>query len=291
MQWAEANRQRVFSELRNCYTTGEWYSEVGTQFKTRIMDSAEVRNRLDLDGGRKTAVMFPHILWDGTFFYGRDLFGSYEEWFVETVRAACGNSRVNWTIKVHPGNIVKSIRDGFTGEPSELKVLRERIGRLPNHVRVIGADSDISTFSLLGVMDYCVTVRGTVGIEAATLGIPVLTAGTGRYDRKGFTIDPSTREEYLHRITHIEDIPSPSRGDRELAERFAYAIFLLRPLILTTVTLEYQRDPRATPRTRIKAMTREDWLKAPDLRAFAEWVAKGNELDFLGGDPVSCRVG
>lgn len=291
IKWAESNRQRLFSELRSCYATGEWYSEVGTQFKTRIMSSAEVRNRLDLEGGRKTAVIFPHILWDGTFFYGRDLFDSYEEWFVETVRAACENTRVNWAIKVHPGNIVKSIRDGFMGEPSELKVLRERIGRLPKHVRVVGADSDISTFSLLGVTDYCVTVRGTVGIEAATLGIPVLTAGTGRYDRKGFTVDSSTREEYLHRIRHIDDIPSPSPGDRDLAERFAYAIFLLRPLILTTVTLEYQRDPRATPRTRIKATTREDWLNASDLRTFAKWVAKGKELDFLASDPASRCVG
>ena len=291
IEWSEAHRQRLFSELRRCYATGEWYSEVGTQFKTRITSSAEVRNRLGLQGERKTAVIFPHILWDGTFFYGRDLFDSYEEWFVETVRAACENTRVNWAIKVHPGNIVKGIRDGFKGEPSELKVLGDRIGRLPKHIRVLEADSDISTFSLLGVTDYCVTVRGTVGIEAASLGIPVLTAGTGRYDRKGFTVDSSTREEYLHRVMHIDDIPSPLPGDRELAERFAYAIFLLRPLILTTVTLEYQRDARATPRTRIKAMTREDWLKAPDLRAFAQWVAKGKEIDFLAGDPVSCCVG
>ena len=281
MQWAEANRQRVFSELRNCYATGEWYSEVGTQFKTRIMSSAEVRNRLGLDGGRKTAVIFPHILWDGTFFYGRDLFGSYEEWFLETVRAACENTRVNWAIKVHPGNIVKSIRDGYMGEPSELKVLRERIGHLPNHIRVIGPDSDMSTFSVLGVMDYCVTVRGTVGIEAATLGIPVLTAGTGRYDRKGFTIDSESKDQYLERVRCIEEIPSLSREQRELAERYAYAIFVLRPFVLTTVTLEYQRDARATPKARINAVTREDWINAPDLRAFADWITEAKQVDFL----------
>jgi hypothetical protein len=38
-------------------------------------------------------------------------------------------------------------------------------------------------------------------------------------------------------------------------------------------------------------MTRQDWLKAPDLRSFAEWVAKGKELDFLAGDPASYCVG
>lgn len=284
MGWAEAHRQRLRQELHGCYASGEWYSEVGTQFNTRIMDPGEIRRRLGLDPRRKTAVIFPHILWDGTFFYGRDLFGSYEAWFIETVRAACANSRVNWVIKVHPGNMVKGVRDGVHGEPSEVRVIRQCIGPLPEHVRFIPAESDISTFSLYGLTDYCVTVRGTVGIEAASLGIPVLTAGTGRYDERGFTIDSHSRDEYLERIARIHEIPPLSPHQRELAERFAYAVFVLRPLSLTTVTLEYQKDAKATPCARVNATTPEDWLNAPDLRAFADWVADVKQLDFLAPD-------
>lgn len=47
-----------------------------------------------------------------------------------------------------------------------------------------------------------------------------------------------------------------------------------------TVTLEYQRDPKATPLCRIKARTRDGWLNAPDLNAFARWVESVEE-DFL----------
>jgi hypothetical protein len=285
-KWTDAHRQRLQGELRSCYTSGEWYSEVGTQFNTRMLDTQEIRQRFGFQQGRKTAVIFPHILWDGTFFYGYDLFESYEAWFVETVLAACANTEVNWLIKVHPGNVIKNVRDGVEAEPAEVRAIRDCIGSLPDHVRMIPAESDVSTFSLFGLMDYCVTVRGTVGIEAASFGIPVLTAGTGRYDGRGFTIDSETRDEYLERIRGIHRIAPLSPEQREMAERFAYAIFVLRPLVLTTVTLEYERDARATPKARIHAVTRKDWFKAPDLTAFAEWVGKAKELDFLSPDPL-----
>jgi len=284
MEWTDGHRQHLHNELSSCYASGEWYSEVGTQFNTRLLKADEIHKRFGLKPEKKTAVIFPHILWDGTFFWGRDLFGSYEEWFVETVRAACVNDRVNWLIKVHPANIVKSLRDGFHGEHSEIKVIRERIGHLPDHVVIIPADSDVNTFSLFSLMGYCLTVRGTVGVEAASFGIPVLTAGTGRYDHRGFTIDSESRAEYLARIADIHEIPPLSPVQRALAERFAYAVFVLRPLSLQTVTLEYQRDSKATPRARINALTREDWLNAPDLKAFADWVADPAQVDFLTGD-------
>ncbi|MBI3392625.1 MAG: hypothetical protein HY039_05495 [Nitrospirae bacterium] len=176
--------------------------------------------------------------------------------------------------------MVKNARDGVVGEAGEVRIIRERIGRLPDHVRLIPAESDISTFSLFGLMDFCVTVRGTIGIEAAAFGIPVLTAGTGRYDRHGFTVDSDDRQAYLDRLGRVQDVPRLSEEQRTLAERYAYGIFVARPFPLSTVTYEHKRDAKATLSCRIKAKTREDWMNAPDLNAFAEWVQSGEE-DFL----------
>jgi len=186
-------------------------------------------------------------------------------------------------VKVHPANLIKNARDGVTGEPSELAAIREHIGTLPAHVTMVPPDSPINTLSLFEVMDYCVTVRGTVGIEAASLGIPVLTAGTGRFDRLGFTIDSDSKAEYLTRLACIEEISPLSDAERDLAERFAYGLFKLRPLKLHTVTLEYQRDQRASLSTKVQSAG-SDIRNAPDLRAFAEWVRSGTE-DFLSLSP------
>jgi hypothetical protein len=134
------------------------------------------------------------------------------------------------------------------------------------------------------VMDYCITVRGTVGVEAAMHGIPVLTAGSARYAERGFTIDSTERREYLSRLSRIDDQPRLSAHERELAERFAYGLFVLRPLALTSVTW----DPSGVPgvgstahrRPRINPRTAEDWRHAADLGALADWFVSRDE-DFL----------
>jgi hypothetical protein len=284
VEWNESFRQQLRQELYSSYASGDWYSEVGTQFNTRMLENTELQERLGLDPYKKTAFIFPHIFWDGTFFWGTDLFDSYEEWFLETVRAACKNDQVNWVIKVHPANLVKNQRDGVDGEPSEVVAIRAQIGRLPAHIHVIPADSEINTYSLYRLMDYCVTVRGTVGIEAASFGVPVLTAGTGRYNDKGFTIDSQTREQYLDQIKSIQKILPLTARQRELAERFAYGVFVLRPLDLQTVTLEYQQDSKATSKTRINIQKPDDLVNAPDLMAISAWIRSGKEdFDFSGG--------
>jgi hypothetical protein len=280
MPWGVSERESLREEIVGSYLKGEWYSEVGTQFHTQLQDPGEVRSRLSLHSAKKTAVIFPHIFWDGTFFWGTDLFSSYEEWFRETMRAACANTAVNWIVKVHPANMVKNMRDGIHAVPLEMSALASLGNGLPDHIQVIHPESPMSTLSLYSVMDYCVTVRGTVGIEAASFGIPVLTAGTGRYDRLGFTVDSESIEEYQQRLAHIQDIPPLSATQRELAERFAHGIFVRRPLHLRSVTLEYQRDSKASLQTRICLNKGEDLGSASDLRAFSRWIQSGQE-DFL----------
>lgn len=285
LPWSEERAAALAREVRDPYLTGDWYSEVGTQFNKRVLSGADLTVRLGLEPGRKTAVIFPHILWDGTFFWGDDLFSSYEEWLVETVRAACRNRDANWIINIHPANVVKNARDGRGEEPAEATVLRERIGTLPAHVKVLGAGSDVSTLSLLDVADACLTVRGTVGIEAAVEGIPVLTAGTGRYDRHGFTIDSASRDEYLATLARIHELPPMSEVERELARRFAYGVFVLRPLPLSSMTLQYRQDALATPDAQMRIARAEDWATAPDLNAFAAWVNDRGAADYLQARP------
>lgn len=285
MPWTKARRDEIEREFLTAYSKGDWYSACGTQFNAGFEDPDAIRKQLGLDPGKKTAVIFPHIFWDISLTSGEDLFpGGYKAWFIETVRAAYRNTNVNWIVKIHPAHIGKALEEGYHGVPEEGVVMREQVGALPPHVRLMGPDTPINTYSVLGVADYCLTVRGTIGIEAARRGVPVLTAGTGRYSGLGFTIDSTSTGEYLHRLEHIQDIPPMSEEERERADRFAYATFVLRPLTLSTVTLEYpkgtQGDPTGKSRTVVHPRTRTDWEQAKDLQQFAEWVRSGEE-DFL----------
>jgi hypothetical protein len=278
--WSERERERLNRELAESYNNGEWYGEVGTQFGKRVCSKEEITTRLGLDPAKKTAVVFAHIFWDATFFWGEDLFRDYEDWFVETVRVACANDRLNWLVKVHPANLIKDIRDGISGERSEILAMRDRIGHLPAHVQVIPADTDITTLSMLEVTDYCLTVRGTVGMEAALLGRSVLTAGTGRYDRHGFTTDFDSRDDYLARLATLEQLGPPTSSMRERAERYGYGVFMCRPVRLQCLDFKFTKDAKATLVTGWTVRTVEELRAAPELVAIAAWLRSGDE-DFL----------
>jgi hypothetical protein len=292
MEWTEDHRKQLDQELYSSYASGDWYSVVGTQFNKSIVDSTCVRERFGLDPNKKTAFIFPHILWDATLFWGKCLFRDFEEWFVETVRSACANDQVNWVIKIHPAN--QRVREGrsLQCESAEVAALRKYIGKLPPHISMIPPESEISTYSLFQIMDYCITGWGTVGMEAARLGIPVLTGGRGVYDGKGFTVDSNTQEEYLKKLNNIQAIPRLSSVQRELAERFAYATFLLRPWHAESVTLRYLPNKKKfLYQGQVNIKSREDWYTADDLKAFAEWIADPNKLDEYLANRMPVTIG
>ena len=277
-QTADAWWDSTRSEIRDSYATGSWYSEVGTQFGSRAVSKGELRSELGLDG-RPVVGVFPHIFWDATFFWGTDLFGDYERWFVETLKAAYQNTDVTWVVKVHPANLVKNERDGITSEPAEVTAMRS-LGPVPDHVRIVPADAGVSTLSLIEAIDFCCTVRGTVGIEAAAMGCSVITAGTGRYDRLGFTHDPSTPAEYLEVLRSLPRLGTPAEAATDRARRYAFAVFLLRPLPLQIIKPAFERDAAATLGVQLVADSWPHVLQSTDVDAVAEWLESG-EIDFI----------
>lgn len=283
--WDKTLSEAIKKELYRNYVSGSWFSEVGTQFGTSMMEKQAAAKLLGIDTTKKTAVIFSHLFWDATFFWGRDLFANYRQWFIESVKAACKNTAVNWVLKLHPANRVKLSRDGYRGELIEITSLREEVGPLPDHIKILYPETPISTLSLYSMIDYCLTVRGTPGIEAAVFGAAVITGGTGRYDRHGFTFDSDTITEYLNKLAHIQDIPRLTSEQIELAEKFAFGTFILRPFKLESMRVSYVRDKKATQRIEHIAKTAQEFADGKDVRAFMSWVNAADE-DYLDRDEL-----
>ena len=212
-------------------------------------------------------------------FYGEDLFGDQEEWFVETIRAACANDRVNWIVKLHPANVWKRRRDGVEGEElGDLVAIREAVGELPAHVKLLLPESPIATRSLFDLVDWGITIRGSIGVELPCFGVPVLTAGTGFYSGRGFTVDSATAEEYLGRLAHIEEIPPLTPEQVELARRHAYALFRLRPTPFTsfrsTMAPVGSAGGPLDQNLEVTVRSREELLHAEDLRRLGDWAVE-----------------
>lgn len=284
LPWTSARDAELEAETRGRYDKANAMARRRLEW-TQERSVAEIREQVGLDASKKTAVIYSHILWDANMFYGEDLFDDQEEWFVDTVRAACANPNVNWIVKLHPDNVWKRKREQAEGELDDLVVIRKRIGELPDHVKLLRPETPIGTRSLFDVTDYGVTIRGSVGIELPCFGIPVLTAGTGFYSGLGFTIDSATREEYLDRLAHIEDVPRLSPEQIELARRHAYALFCLRPTKFTSFStrispLEKMGRP-LDHNLFVNLRSGAELRRAADLRRFADWVVDSRDLDYL----------
>ena len=289
MPWTTENDRAVVARIAANYQSGAWYNRQQLQEGKAIVPVDELRAILGLDPTKKTAVVFTHILYDATFFYGDSLFEDYEQWLIETVRAAIANPRLNWVIKVHPVNVWRSKMDGAPLVQLEAETLRKRFGELPVHVKLMPADTGINTFSLFDVTDYGLTVRGTVGMELPCFGIPVVTAGTGRYSGRGFTNDPVTRADYMALLTRLETLPRLDDDAIRRARLHYYGALELRPVPMRSFMFNYRADGGAggAQKYNLDLLRRADesLLVSEDLGRFAQWLAEAKTPELLSPEP------
>lgn len=275
--WGDNQERELEQEFADRYG-GRWALQARNTAGTEPYDRNRLVGELGLDPGKGIAVVFSQVLWDANLFYGEDLFSDFSDWFVQTVQAACANPAVNWLVKLHPANVWKRSLAGVEGEYAEIRLIRERIGALPPHVRLLPADTRIPALSLFTAADWGTTVRGTVGIEAPCFGMPLLTAGTGRYSHLGFTVDSASREEYLARLAGIAAIPRLSPEQKQRARRHAHAVFRRRIWRMRSFRLD--RPGKADAELVPTFASLEEIKANGDLALFAAWAASG-EADYL----------
>jgi hypothetical protein len=288
MTWSDKEDRAVVSRIAANYASGAWYNRQQLQQGKAVLASDEVRRSLGLDPARKTAVIFCHILYDATFFYGESLYDDYEQWLVETVREAIANPALNWVVKVHPVNVWRSRMDAAELVQLEVQTLQRHFGTLPDHVKLMAADTPVNTFSLFDVADYGLTVRGTIGMELPCFGIPVVTGGTGRYSGRGFTIEPPTREKYAALLAKLQSVPRLGEEAIRLARRHYHGALDLRPVPMRSFALDYNVPGRfgLPPRAALymKRAADEHLLEAEDLGRLVHWMTATKEPELLAHD-------
>lgn len=280
--WTPRMEEELWRQFERRYTGNDALSR-RMYSHTRSQPADELASTLALDRSKRTAVVFSHLLWDANLFYGDDLFDDQESWLIETVRAAAGNAALNWVIKLHPANIWKRKLEGTTGQLPELDAIRRRVGELPPHVRLLLPESDINARSLFEISNYVVTIRGTVGMEAPCFGITAVTAGTGHYSGRGFTLDSTTPGGYLALLARLQDEPPLEEGPVLLARKHAHALFHRRPMPFTSFRSVIDPEGRGgllSHRLEIAVSSPEELRRAADLRVFSDWVRSGRE-DYL----------
>jgi hypothetical protein len=286
--WTRDHENALAEEFRRRYG-GVWRIQERNQPGTVEMSAQEIRNELGLDAAKPTAVLFSHVLWDANLFYGRDLFDNYGHWFVETVKAAAANPNLNWLIKLHPANLWKRELAGVTAEYDEIRLIREAIGELPQHVHLLTPKTRISTLSLFRMADAGITVRGSIGYEMPCFGVPVITAGTGRNSGFGFTLDHSSAADYLATLARLHTVPRLTAEATHRAKVHAYALMARRPWVFKSFRATVGKDVTdpLCQNLHPAASGFAEIARNGDLAAFGDWIESNGGVDYLSSDPLA----
>ncbi|MBN1566183.1 MAG: hypothetical protein JXA10_20260 [Anaerolineae bacterium] len=283
--WTEADDQLLEREFAGRYKPDSTDDTRRLQAGKQVKSPEVVRQQLGLDPGKKTAVIFSHLAWDATFFFGTCLFDDFEDWLFETVKFVAANCpQMNWIVKLHPFNVFKLQREDKT-EESEMRLLRQ-LEPLPDNVKIMRADTDINTSSLFQVVDYVLTVNGTVGMEFPCYGVPALLAGTGRYDHRGFTLDSASKEEYFVQLTTLHTVPKLDEPTQQLARQHFAALMLCRQYSLDdALPMQLKRVHEAQSNVHdnieIAATSLEEFKAFTSLQNLGGWLGESREPDLF----------
>ena len=218
----------------------------------RPIESQEaIVSELKLDPKLPIVALYTNVIWDAQLRYTENAFTSLLDWLFITIKHFSQRQDAQLVVRIHPGE-VKSIRP--TRQPI-LGEIQKRFSTLPDNVKIIPPESDLSTYTLAD-MSVAGLVYGTkLAMELGTRPQPVIIAGESYCRGKGFSYDVSSAEEYLNILDRILTLPHNTPEMMARARLFSYHFYFRRMFVLPQVHVP---NPQSTTSMRLQFRTLND---------------------------------
>ena len=185
---------------------------------------SQARMTLGLDS-RPAVLLAANVIGD-SLTLGRQVFSkNMTEWLERSIQYFAERPDVQLIVRIHPG-------ERYLKGPSVAQVVRNVLPEVPEHIHLVEAPDPINTYDLVEISDLGLAYTTTVGMEMAMSGVPVIIGGKTHYRGKGFTLDPTSWENYYRILERILSDPGKYRLSREQVEsswRYAYRFFFDYP--------------------------------------------------------------
>lgn len=198
---------------------------------SRPEDRETLSKNIGLRPGKRVFCVFTHVNWDACFDMSSMIYPNANVWTIETIKRLMKNTEVDWIIRIHPGELT----DGSVLSTGD--IIKAEFPKLPDHIKVLWADSDINSYGLYQLIDGGITIFGTAGVELAAMGKPMIVAGQAHYGNKGFTIDAGSTAEYCATLDRATSITPLSIEQTALARRYACWYFVQRQIPIRSIDL------------------------------------------------------
>jgi hypothetical protein len=181
-----------------------------------------------LDRNRPIIGLLTNVIWDAQLHFRKTAFPSMLEWLFATIEHFIKRPDLQLVIRIHPAEVRGSV-------PSKQRAADEilrRFGKLPDHIKVIGPEVNISTYSLMALCNSALVYGTKTALELACNGLPVVVAGDAWCRGKGFTIDSSDPEEYQQALEALPFDRGLTEDQISAARRYAYHFFFRKMIPL-----------------------------------------------------------
>jgi hypothetical protein len=171
----------------------------------RIEDRDVARKTLaGISDGRPIGLISAHVWYDFPHIYAMSNFTDFLDWMRFTLNVAREVKDVVWLVKPHP-------TENWYGGFKLADVARD----LPDHIKLLPTETDAQT--ALNATDVVVTVHGTIAIEAAAKGLPVITADRSVVTGWPFAEAALSRDDYERKLRGLATLSKLSARDTDLA--------------------------------------------------------------------------
>jgi hypothetical protein len=184
-----------------------------------------------LDRQRPFTALLTSVMWDARLHYASNAFDSMLDWIFETIDYFGRHPERQLVIRIHPAEVTGNI----ASRQKVLDEVRARFDRLPPNVFVVPPEDPLNTYELIDASDAVLVYNTKTGIEIASRGIQVVVAGEAWIRGKGFSLDASSREEYLRILDALPAAGRLSPAARTRALKYAYHFFFRRMIPLSFV--------------------------------------------------------
>lgn len=168
--------------------------------------------------------MFPNVGFDAGKTKGATAaFPTAKSWVHATVKTITRFPEHHLLIKQHPAEHHRVARD------SSLDGLDD----LPPNIHVITGNTEVTASAVARLSDIVLTYTSTVTVESAALGLPVILAGGGWHSGRGIATEVKSPQEYDQLIARICTGKFMPAVDKELARRYAWALFFRNDIPVT----------------------------------------------------------
>lgn len=178
------------------------------------------------------------VSWDAEVHYDSRAFPNMREWLQSTVDFFKDRPDLELIIRIHPAELTSPNRS----RESMVDFLSTLNVDSFSNIKLIGPENPTSTYELIRKSRVVLVYNTKTGIEAASLGVPVIVAGESWLRNKRIAWDCDGPAQYHEYLKLFESPIKMTIAQLDRARKYAYYFFFQRMVRLEMFSLSYKSN-------------------------------------------------